>query len=111
MADGNKVSVSGAGLSATSTIMIYTVFLPEFTDVKRQTPGRNPDFADDVRYAELMAGVTSLGVAIMVARLEGSWTPIVAWAAVAVLLTAAYECTLRQPGTQPNLVSMTGTTS
>lgn len=100
-------SVSGASLSATSTIMIYTVFLPEFTDVKRQTPGHNPDFADDVRYAEIMAAATSLGVAVLVARLEDSWTPIVAWAAVSILLSLAYECTLRMPGVRPNLVSMT----
>lgn len=103
----SHMAVTGASISATSTIMIYTVFLPEFTDVKRQTPGRNPDFADDVRFAEMMAAGTSLGVALLVARMESSWTPIVAWAAVAVLLTAAYEYTLQMPGVKPNLVSMT----
>jgi hypothetical protein len=107
MDGNNRVSVSGASLSATSTIMIYTVFLPEFTDVKRQTPGRNPDFADDVRFAEIMAASTSLGVALLVAHLESSWTPILAWAAVSILLTLAYEFTLQVPGTQANLVSMT----
>lgn len=104
MAD--KISVTGASLSASSTLMIYTVFLPEFTDVKRQTPGRNPAFADDVRYAEVMAGATSFGVSALVAVLEQSWSPIIVWVAISVLLVLAYEFTLQMPGTKPNLIAV-----
>lgn len=103
------MSSTAATLSITQTVALYTVFLPEMTDVRRQTPGQNPAFADDVRYAECAAGVVSLGISGVVCLYEQSWQPLFASLLVAVLLTVAYEVTLRRPGVVPNLFTMPDT--
>lgn len=101
------MSTTAATLSITQTVALYTVFLPELADVKSASPGRNPDFTNTVRYAELTAAATSVAIAGVVCLYERSWQPLFATLAIALLLTVAYEVALCSNGSVPNLISMT----
>jgi len=90
--------VAGSTLSVTQSVTLWTVFLPPLTDIKRYSPGGNPDFAADVRHAECMAIATSLGLSVVICTLDKTWRPMIAWLAVTMVMLVAYEYTMQSPG-------------
>lgn len=89
--------LGGATLGVTQTIALWTVLIPPVSEVRRTTPGEDPDFADDVRNSEAIVIAVSLVVASIMSKLEGSLMPLVATAFLLFTLVAAYEYTLRKP--------------
>lgn len=100
--DNRQRGLTGATLALTQTVALWTVLMPPLHDVRHYTPGAAPEFADDVRQAELVIGVTSIAVGFIASRIENSWTPLVASSLLVFTLVGAYEYTLRkQPSETP----------
>lgn len=93
--------LTGATLAITQTVALWTVLMPDLHEVRRHTPGQAPEFADDVRQAEMVIGVTSVVVGYVASRIEKSWTPLLASTMVTFTLIAAYEYTLRKDHPAP----------
>lgn len=84
-----------AALAATQGIVAFNIFLPRFTDVRRNNPKDNPDFAGDVRTGEVAAAVVTLGIGLMASYLTNSRMPMVAALFICLVLIALYESVLR----------------
>lgn len=102
----SETATVGATLSVAQTITLFTVLMPPVGDVNRHNMATGDRFTDDVRQSEFVAGTLSLTVGAIMARIEKSWTPLVATGALVVILVFAYEYTLRKPGAVPNLYAM-----
>ena len=88
-------------LSVAQTVSLWTVLLPPVSEVRRHTPGRAPQFADDVRHAEMVAGSLAITVGAIMAVTEKDYRPLIASAVLVAAMIAAYEYTLQtNPGAQ-----------
>lgn len=87
--------VGPATLSVTQAIGAFNVFLPRFTDVRRNNPADNPEFAGDVRTGEVAACVVSLGVGATISSLTKSPVPVLAAAFISLVLVILYESVLQ----------------
>lgn len=85
-------------LSVAQAVTLWTVLLPPITEVRRHTPGGAPEFAADVRHAELVAGSLAITIAGVMAYLEKSYAPLIASSVLVATMIAAYEYTLHVPG-------------
>lgn len=87
-------------MALTQGISIFTNFLPPLSEVRRNDPSVNPEFAADVRVGEMAAVGLTVGIGAVSAALSKSNTPIVIALVTAVGLILIYESTLRadRPG-------------
>ncbi len=84
-----------AAMAVTQGIGAFNIFLPRFTDVRRNNPQDNPDFAADVRTGEVAACVITMGVGCIASYFTGSPEPAITALFICVVLVALYESTLR----------------
>lgn len=91
----NPDMLGPASLTVTQGIVAYSMFLPRFTDVRRNNPADNPDFAGDVRTGEVAATALTLGVGAIASYYTGSPAPVMTALFVAVIMVVMYESTLR----------------
>lgn len=110
MADSDSRS-AGVALALGQGVTLWTVLLPPLTDVRRHTPGRSPDFADDVRHAELVAGTLAITIGGVMGYMNRSYAPIVASSIVISVMILAYEYTLQSQGTHANVSVIPGEAS
>lgn len=87
-------------LSVAQAVSLWTVLLPPITEIRRHTPGTSPDFAADVRHAEMVAGTLAVTVGGIMACLEKSYAPIVASGVLVASMIVAYEYTLNMPASK-----------
>lgn len=91
----NPDMLGPASLTVTQGIVAYSMFLPRFTDVRRNNPADNPDFAGDVRTGEVAATALTLGVGAIASYYTGSPAPVMTALFVAAVMIFVYESTLR----------------
>lgn len=84
-----------ASLAMTQGFTAFNAFLPKLTDVRKNNPADNPDFAGDVRLGEIAAAGLTLGMGLMISSLTGSPAPTVVAALLAFGLVFMYESVLR----------------
>jgi len=95
-------------LAVAQTVSLWTVLMPPITEVRRHTPGSAPDFADDVRHAEIVAGTLAITVGGIMSAMERDYTPLVASAVLVAAMIAAYEYTLNTQGVQAHVTIING---
>ena len=83
-----SAAVAGAG--------IYTAMLPPLAEVRRAST--DSATARDVRTGLAMATAALVGTGAIIAMAEQDVKPLALTAALAGLMAAIYECTLRQAG-------------
>lgn len=84
-----------ASMAVTQGIGAFNIFLPKFTDVRKNNPADNPDFAGDVRTGEVAACIVTLGVGGIASYFTGSPEPMVTALFICIVLVVLYESTLR----------------
>lgn len=84
-----------ASLAVTQGVGAFALFLPRFTDVRRNNPKDNPDFAGDVRTGEIAATTLTLGVGAIASFYTGSNAPMVTALFLVLVMVFVYESTLR----------------
>lgn len=85
-----------ATLSITQGISAFHSFLPPFSDIRKNDPMGDPEFAADVRMGEVAAVTTTLGVGLITSSLTGSPVPVYTAVVMSAVLVALYESTLRR---------------
>jgi hypothetical protein len=90
--------IMGVTLALGQTVSLWTVLTPPITEVRRHSPGNAPAFTDDVRQAEIVAGVLALTVGALMGYVTKSKQPFLAVAVLVGTMTLAYEYTLQCPG-------------
>ncbi len=88
-------SFGPATLALGSAMSAFTTMLPKITDIRKANPEKNPEFAADVRMAEIAAVTVAVGFGAIVSSLSGSAAPLVVVAIMCVILLSLYETTLR----------------
>lgn len=83
-------------LAISQAISSFQSFLPPISDIRKNDPITNPDFADDVRIGEIAAVAITLGVGAIVSSITGSNAPATVGLIVAIGLVILYETTLRK---------------
>lgn len=91
----NSEMFGPAAMAVTQGIGAFNIFLPKFTDVRRNNPQDNPDFAGDVRTGEIAACTITLGVGAIASYFTGSPEPVITAVFVCLVLVILYESTLR----------------
>lgn len=94
MADGLEM-FGPAALTVTQGVGAFALFLPRFTDVRRNNPKDNPDFAGDVRTGEIAAATITLGVGAIASYFTGSSAPVITALFIVFVMIFVYESTLR----------------
>lgn len=84
-----------ATLAVTQGVSSFNTFLPKFSDVRKNHPATNPDFAADVRMGEVAAVTLTIGVGVIASSLTGSPVPVATAAITCLILVMLYESTLR----------------
>lgn len=84
-----------ATLAVTQGVSAFNAFLPRFSDVRKNHPESNPDFAADVRMGEVAAVTVTLGIGMIASSLTGSSMPALTALTVCIILVCLYESTLR----------------
>lgn len=103
-------------LAVTQGVTAFSIFLPKISEVRRNTPEHNPDFAADVRMGEVAAATLTLGIGAIASSLTGSPLPAIVGVITTFVLVAIYESTLRAdrplertvPFTQPTPIRGVG---
>lgn len=98
-----------ATLAVTQGVTAFSTFLPKFSDVRRNHPDDNPDFAGDVRMGEVAAVTVTMGIGLIASSLTGSSVPAMVSALTCLVLVMLYESTLRanrpmEPKTTPVVI-------
>lgn len=91
----NPEMLGPASLTVTQGIVAFSMFLPRFTDIRRNNPDDNPDFAGDVRTGEVAAAALTLGVGAIASYYTGSPAPVMTGLFVTLVMIFVYESTLR----------------
>lgn len=91
----NPEMLGPASFIVTQGIVAYSMFLPKYTDIRRNNPMDNPDFAGDVRTGEFAATAITLGVGAIASYYTGSPAPVMTALFVAFIMVVTYEMTLR----------------
>lgn len=91
----NPDMLGPATFCVTQGVVAYSLFLPKFTDVRRNNPLDHPDFAGDVRTGEVAATAVTLGVGAIASYYTGSPAPMATALFIAFIMVATYEFTLR----------------
>lgn len=84
-----------ATLAVTQGITAFNSMLPKISEVRKNHPADNPDFAADVRMGEIAASALTLGVGCIASSLTGSPAPTIVAALTCLVLIILYESTLR----------------
>lgn len=84
-----------ASLAVTQGVTAFSTFLPKFSDVRKNHPDDNPDFAADVRMGEVAAVTVTMGIGLIASSLTGSAAPAIVSALTCLVLVVLYESTLR----------------
>ena len=84
-----------ASLAMTQGITAFYTFLPKFSDVRKNDPSNNPDFAADVRMGEVAAVTVTMGIGLIASSITGSSAPAIVAAITCGVLIFLYESTLR----------------
>lgn len=92
---GDAAMFGPAAMAVTQGIGAFNIFLPKFTDVRRNNPGDNPDFAADVRTGEIAACVVTMGVGCIATYFTASPEPALTALFICIVLVVLYESTLR----------------
>lgn len=90
----SKNAVAGSTLALTQTVTVWTILMPPIWEVRENTPGRDPGFADDMRQTECVAGLISVAVGYIMTKVEHSWNPLICSTLLVLTLIAAYEYVL-----------------
>ena len=96
-----------ASLAMTQGFTAFNAFLPKITDVRKNNPTDNPDFAGDVRLGEVAAASLTVGMGLIASSLTGSPVPTVIAALVALGLVFMYESVLRADRPMERKTSLT----
>lgn len=91
-------SVPLATMVITQGFAIFNSFLPDLVEVRRSTPGDNPEFHNDIRNAETMAGALVIGIGFLVSALIRQPYPLYVSFAVVGGMVLLYEYTYRSKG-------------
>ena len=84
-----------ASLAVTQGVTAFSTFLPKFSDVRKNHPDDNPDFAGDVRMGEVAAVTVTMGIGLIASSLTASAAPTIVSAITCLILVVLYETTLR----------------
>lgn len=84
-----------AAMAVTQGIVAFNIFLPRITEVRRNNPKDNPDFAADVRTGETAAAAVTLGVGAIASYFTGSPAPVLTAMFIVLVFVFVYESTLR----------------
>lgn len=87
--------VGPASLAVTQTVAVFTTFLPKWDEIRQKDPAHNPEFAADVRMAEIGAVCVTVGVGVIASWLTGSPVPAAVSGFAALGMVFMYEVTLR----------------
>ena len=90
---GSEVGV--AILGATQGMSAFLSFMPKFSDIRKNDPVANPEFAADVRMGELAAVTITMGIGLIASSLTETPTPAFVAALTCAGLVILYEYTLR----------------
>lgn len=89
----SRESVGMVTLGATQGIVLFTVLMPERSELYKVTP--TPDVIRNVRQGEWLASALTLGFSTLLAILSGDSLPLVIGASTVAVMCLAYEITLR----------------
>lgn len=90
----NEALFGPAVLGVTQGFLAFNMFLPKFTDVRRNNPKDNPDFAGDVRTGEVAAVTATMGVGVISSYFTNSWIPLLTAGFICLVMVFLYESTL-----------------
>lgn len=82
-------------LAISQAVGAFNAFLPPLSEIRKNDPANNPEFAADVRMGEVAAVSITLGVGVIVSSLTGSSAPSVVALVASLGLIILYESTLR----------------
>lgn len=89
------VTISVSMLAVGQGIAVFNTMMPPITEIRKRTPDTDPEFAADVRVAEIVGSVITLGIGLIMSSLSQSSLPALVAIMVAAGLTITYECVLR----------------
>lgn len=98
----NPGIIGPATMSLTQSLSLFQGFLPKFTDIRRENPVSNPEFARDVRMGEMAAALLTIGIGATMSALTGSPVPSVIALFTVIGLITLYESALRAKGAPAN---------
>lgn len=87
-------TITGTTAIVGTTVAIFTAFMPGLTDVLQDNISES--MAHDVRYAQVAATITAVGVGGLVTYVTKSNVPLIVSILGAVVLGIVYETTLRK---------------
>lgn len=90
MSDVN--AIGAASLAISQSVIAFTAFLPQFTEIKR---GTMDALHSDVRLGEMAAVTTACGIGILLSWLTKSHIPAIVSVMVSFMLVMLYETALR----------------
>lgn len=93
MIDPNLIGPTTLAIS--QAVGAFNTFLPSISEIRKNDPVANPEFAADVRVGEVAAVTITLGVGAIVSSLTGSSAPTVVALVACLGLIVLYETTLR----------------
>jgi hypothetical protein len=82
-------------LALTQGIASFHTFIPSLSDIRKNNPADNPDFAADVRMGEVASVALTVGIGVIASSLTGSSVPALVSLVVALGLVVMYESVLR----------------
>lgn len=90
----NPETITGTTAIVGTTVAIFTAFMPGLTDVLQDNISQS--MAHDVRYAQVAASITAIGVGGLVSYVTNSRVPVTVSVLGAIVLGIVYETTLRK---------------
>jgi len=91
--------VSSSLLGITTSVGLYTAFLPKIPDIRKTPP--SSDEAQSIRMGELAAGSLTVAIGLTASTLVKSPFPAALSIASALAMVCMYEMVLNAPATNP----------